>query len=99
MEMTWHSPELLSRKKRVISHDVTSHPRFGIIPKINFILDTITNNIFFFGPWITNASLGVRRLKRIDVVNERWLGSDFKVPDHRIALFEHKKYNQGNENH
>ena len=33
-----------------------------------------------------NAPLRIWCLERVDVVDERWFGSDFKVADNRIAL-------------
>lgn len=34
----------------------------------------------------SNASLRIRGLEGIDVVDEWWLGSDLKVPDHTVTL-------------
>ena len=34
----------------------------------------------------SNASLRIRGLEGIDVVNKWWLGSDLKVPDHTVTL-------------
>ena len=34
----------------------------------------------------SNASLRIRGLEGIDVVDERGLGSDLKVPDHTVTL-------------
>ena len=41
----------------------------------------------------SNASLRIRGLEGIDVVNKWWLGSDLKVPDHTVTL-EIRNYNK-----